>query len=80
MGGRCRVIVLDPNGKQEVSFKWGLGGATNNQAEALALYQGLKILDPRQIMNLTVIGDSAIIIRLMRCSSSCDGNLARLIL
>jgi hypothetical protein len=29
------------------SFEWGLGIASNNQAEALDLYQELKIIDIR---------------------------------
>jgi ribonuclease HI len=51
-------IILDLDEKQEVSFKWCMGGAINNKAEALALYQGLIILDSRKIRNLIVIGDS----------------------
>jgi hypothetical protein len=35
---------LIPKGNQEITFEWGLGRASNNQAEALALFQGLKLL------------------------------------
>jgi ribonuclease HI len=31
-------------GNQEITFEWGLGRVSNNQAEALALFQGLKLL------------------------------------
>jgi ribonuclease HI len=46
-GGRCGGVVLDPEGNQEVIFEWDISGATNNQVEVLAIYQGLNILDPR---------------------------------
>lgn len=60
-------IVFDLEGNQEVSFEWGQGKATNNQAEVLALYQGIKILNQRGIRELIAVGDSL-----------SDGNLARL--
>ena len=54
--------------------------AYNNQAKALSLFQGLRILDFEWTRSLLVIGDSSIIIRLM-CHSSppMDCNIARLI-
>jgi hypothetical protein len=42
-----------------------LGGATNNYVEAIDLYQGINILEPRWIKELIVIGYSIIIIRFM---------------
>jgi len=35
-------IIIDPFGKLHLSYAWGLGYASNNQAEFLALWQGLK--------------------------------------
>jgi ribonuclease HI len=53
---------------------------SNNRAKALALFQGLKLFDARQIMSLIIIGDSTIIIKLMyNSSSSNDGKLVRII-
>ena len=40
-------IVFEIEENQEVSFEWGLDEATNNQAEALVVYQGLRIIDSR---------------------------------
>ena len=54
-----------PEENQEVSFKWRLGGATNNYVEAIVLYQGINILEPRWLKELIVIGYSIIIIRFM---------------
>ena len=54
-----------PKGNQEVIFEWILGGETNNYVEALALYQGINILEPRWLKELIVIGYSIIIIRFM---------------
>jgi hypothetical protein len=60
----ARGIVIDPNRKQEINYEWGLGIASKNQAEALALFQGLKLLNSSYIKNITVIGYSSIVIRL----------------
>jgi ribonuclease HI len=71
-------IVFDPEGNQQVSFKWGLGEATNNQVKELVIHQGLKILDPNWIRELIVLGDSVIITKLFCYSSSSDAHLAKL--
>ena len=34
-------IIIDPSGKLHLSYAWGLGHTSNNQAEFLALWQGL---------------------------------------
>jgi ribonuclease HI len=34
-------IILEPSGTIHLSYAWGLGYASNNQAEFLALWQGL---------------------------------------
>ena len=47
----------------EFKFAWGLGIDTNNMAEALALWQGLRIAKALGISELIVIGDSKIVIR-----------------
>jgi len=36
MGG----ILIDPKGKNELSYAWGLGIFSNNQTKAYALLQG----------------------------------------
>ena len=47
----------------EFKFTWGLGINTNNMAEALALWQGLRIAKALGISELIVIGDPRIVIR-----------------
>ena len=37
-GARCGGVILDPKGKLETKFAWGMGVNTNNQAKALAIY------------------------------------------
>jgi len=44
----------------------GSGKTTNNQAESLALFQGLRITDNREHRRVIVIGDLELIIRSMR--------------
>ena len=47
------------------SYAWGLGMETNNKAEALALWQGLKQARRNNIDEISVFGDSRIIIQAM---------------
>ena len=46
----------------DFKFAWGLGIDTNNMAETLALWQGLRIDKALGISKLTIIGDSRIVI------------------
>ena len=55
-------IILDPDGKENVTYEWGLGQISNNKAEAYNLLMGTRIIKEREIQNLIIIGDSAIII------------------
>jgi ribonuclease HI len=62
-------VIIFPRGNQALSFHWSLGIATNNQAEAYALYQGLLLAKILSIHSLSVIGDSKIIINHARKGS-----------
>ena len=37
-------ILVDPGGQVEQRFAWGLGSRTNNEAEWMALLQGLQLI------------------------------------
>lgn len=63
-------VIVNPKGEIIHSFAWRLGHTTSVQAEALALYQGLKILQDTNIETANVIGDSQIIIDAMISSSA----------
>ena len=54
-GGR---ILLDPRGQVEQTFAWGLGYRTNNEAEWLALLQGMKILANKDLSRIAILRDS----------------------
>jgi ribonuclease HI len=58
----ARGVIIYPQGNQVISYHLNLGIATNNQAEAYALYQGLHLAKIRNIHSISVIGDSKIII------------------
>lgn len=61
-----------------MNYEWGLRIATNNQAEALAILQGLKTMDSSRAKNIIVIGDSSIFIKLMNSlNTPSDGKLVR---
>ena len=51
-------ILLDPRGHVEQTFAWGLGYRTNNEAEWLALLQGMKILANKDLSKIAIFGDS----------------------
>ena len=51
-------VILDPDGKTEHSFAWGLGIRTNNEAEWLALLQGLRFLQAKKLRKALIFGDS----------------------
>ena len=51
-------ILLDPGGQIEQTFAWGLGTRTNNEAEWLALLQGLQLLQEKQYQKVLIFGDS----------------------
>jgi ribonuclease HI len=73
-------VILDPKGNTKNTFEWGLGKATNNQAEAFALFQGLRIIDNKHIRNIIVIGDLTLIINLMlKVTPPSNGTLIRII-
>ena len=56
-------VLLDYTGKMVINFSWGLGQRTNNTAEILAIWQGLKQAKRLSIKKLVIIGDSRIIIQ-----------------
>ena len=51
-------ILLDPSGYVEQNFTWGLGNRTNNEAEWLALIQGLHLLRAKKLRKVLIFGDS----------------------
>jgi ribonuclease HI len=74
-------VVVNPFGDKIHSYAWGLGYSSSIQAEALALFQGLKILKDLNIKEANVIGDSQIIINAMVSNSpASDLKLSRLII
>ena len=57
-GGRSGGILLDPGGQIEQTFAWVLGNRTNNEAEWLALLQGLQLLQAKNYQKVLIFGDS----------------------
>lgn len=51
-------MIVNPNAEVMVQYAIGLGIATNNYAEAMALWQGLCQARRNGIRNLIIIGDS----------------------
>ena len=55
-------VLLRLGGSSELRFHWGLGIESNNRAEALALWQGLNLAINRNILSISIFGDSRLII------------------
>ena len=51
------TILLDPEGKMEKTFAWGLCHKTNNEAEWMSLLQGLEHLGMTTTSKIAVFGD-----------------------
>ena len=51
-------ILLDPGGHVEQTCAWGLGNRTNNEAEWLALLQGLHLLNTKKLRKVLIFKDS----------------------
>jgi ribonuclease HI len=56
-------VIYDSGGQKVVDFSQGLGKNTNNRAETLVVYMGLKMAHARSIQTLVVLGDSEIVIK-----------------
>ena len=68
-GGAARGggVLYDPEGNLNLTYSWNLGIDSNNMAEALALWQGLSQAIRLDIQDLTVVGDSRIILHHLIC-------------
>ena len=72
-------ILLDPRGHVEQTFAWGLRHRTNNEAEWLALLQGLQSLVTKNLCKVMIFGDSRhVIFKLINGYSSGSINCRRL--
>jgi ribonuclease HI len=72
--------IESPNAETLVRYALGLGIATNNCAEAMALWQGLCQASKQGIQNLIIIGDSQMIISaIIRSSKNQSAQLNNLL-
>jgi ribonuclease HI len=62
-------VIIDSDGQNILDYSWGLGNTTNNKAESLAVYMGLRIARSQNIHELIVLGDSELIIKELLGSS-----------
>jgi ribonuclease HI len=59
-------IIKSERGIISINYSWGLGIGTNNTAEFCSLWQGLQIARNHGIRQLTVLGDSRILIKALQ--------------
>ena len=65
LAGGGGVLLSDEN-TILATYAWGLGTMSNNKAEALALWQGLRQAQERNLDSLVVFGDSKLIIQALK--------------
>jgi ribonuclease HI len=63
---RAGGAMFSPRGNQELTFSWSLGKATNNQAEAYALLQGILLAKQHEFNSLIILGDLKVVINDVR--------------
>jgi ribonuclease HI len=74
-------VVFDSEGNKVLEFSWGLGNTTNNHAEVLATYMGLRLIPENRSTRLTIIGDFDLIIRgLCKSLKTTHPNISRTLL
>ena len=56
-------ILFEPSSKLHLSYTWGLGHTSNNNAKYLVLWKGLKQAGKLNIQKLTILGDSRLIVK-----------------
>ena len=62
-----------------LSYAWGLGYASNNQAKYLALWQGLKQARKLNNQKITIFGDSMLIVKALHTKKGpTDINLGQM--
>jgi len=62
-------VLYGPDGEMKLSYSWNLGTESNNVAEALALWQGLNQAIIQRMQDLTVVGDSKLVINFLNTNS-----------
>jgi ribonuclease HI len=62
-------VLYGPDEILELVYSWGLGEDTNNMAEALSLWQGLTQARELGINEISVIGDSRLLIQALVTNS-----------
>ena len=65
-------FICNGNGVLLSEYEWGLGSASNNRAEAFALFQGMLQLLKLGINKANIIGDSSIVIGLMNSNKKAQ--------
>ena len=56
-------VIIDPGGKVEIEYYWNIGYDSNNMVEAYGLWQGLKQLQKKGVVDVMVFGDSRLVIQ-----------------
>ena len=73
-------MIFGPDGDLNFTYSWNLGIDPNNMAKELALWQGLNQALLRGIQDLTVVGDSKLIIQFINSQTFPSSNRLRQVL
>ena len=73
-------LIINPEETSTHRFAWGLGHSSSIQDEAMALFQGIKLLKELGHMEAIVFGDSQVIIKTVATNTNpADLRLVRTI-
>ena len=78
--GAARGVLRDKNGDVLLVYAGKVGNGSNNVAEAMALLWGLQLSRERQIMELTIEGDSKLVIDLVKGEAKLGWKIRNIIL
>ena len=78
--GVARGVLRDMNGDVLLVYASKVGNGSNNVAEAMALLWGLQLSRERQIMELTIEGDSKLVIDLVKGEARLEWKIQNIIL
>ena len=78
--GATGGVLRDMNGEVLLVYARKVGNGSNNEAEAMALLWGLQLSRERQIMELTIEGDSKLVIDLVKGEARSGWKIRNIIL
>ena len=83
--GKSRVsstggVIFFPDSLIHLSFSWGLGTMTNNQAECYNFLIDIQLVKGKGLKSLQIIGDSEMLVKTLNTTTTFNNSLLNVIL